>query len=129
MSVIENFSWPPFDDSLAVSSQSLVGKEAEFEVSWNLTRRLFSLSRRVSKPNDSPLTQSRPAQIEPSTIRSSRITWSAVIGPAAPRCRGPLAPPPSNEPPPAPPGSTALVSTMEPPDTRKEPDWIGRRGA
>ncbi len=73
MSSMENLLAPPLEESLTVICQSFVGKLAELLVSWNLIRRLFSFSRMVSKPNDSPLTQSKPTQSQPSTIRSSRI--------------------------------------------------------
>jgi len=57
--------------------QSLLGKEAELLVSWKKILRLFSFRTRVSKPKLWPLVQSKPTQALPSTIRSSRITWSA----------------------------------------------------
>src|SRR3990167_7805828 len=52
--------------------------------------RLFSLSRSVSKPKDSLLTQSKPAHRLPCTIRSSGTTWSLVVkgGPVAARAIG-----------------------------------------
>ena len=78
MSSIENLLAPPLAESLAVSCQSLVGKLPTL-VSSNLIRVLFSLSRMVSKPKLSLLTQSRPTQVLPWTIRSSAITWSSAV--------------------------------------------------
>jgi hypothetical protein len=72
----------------------LVGKLPTL-VSSNLIRVLFSFNRIVSKPKLSLLTQSRPTQRLPWTIRSSGITWSAAVVlrippvlPAAGRGRG-----------------------------------------
>ena len=76
MSSIENLLAPPLAESLAVSCQSWSGKPVPVLVSSNLMRVLFSLSRMVSKPKLSLLTQSRPTQALPWTIRSSGITWS-----------------------------------------------------
>ena len=73
MSSIENLLEPPDAESLAVNCQSLVGK-VPTEVSLNLMRVLFSLSLMVSKPKLSLLTQSKPTQSEPWTMRSSGIT-------------------------------------------------------
>ena len=84
MSSTENLLAPPFDESLKVICQSFDGKLADELVSWALIRRLFSLRRSVSKPKDSPLTQSKPMQAEPSTMRSSRITWSSAVRPGVP---------------------------------------------
>ena len=69
-----------------MSCQSLVGKPARSLVSSNLIRVLFSLSRMVSKPKLSLLTQSRPTQALPWTIRSSGITWSAAVTLTIERC-------------------------------------------
>ena len=75
---IENLLAPPLAESLAVSCQSWLGNEPT-EVSSNLMRVLFSFIRMVSKPKLSLLTQSRPMQALPWTIRSSAITWSAAV--------------------------------------------------
>jgi hypothetical protein len=64
--------------------QSLPGKLGIVLVSskCNRTTRCFNL--RVSSPNDSPLSQSSPAQTRPVTIRSSLMCWSlAMTGSAA----------------------------------------------
>ena len=76
MSSTENLLAPPLEESLKVSRQSLEGKLAVELVSTARMRRLFSLIRIVSKPKLSPFTQSNPIQALPSTIRSSRMTWS-----------------------------------------------------
>src|SRR5438270_10044161 len=62
MSSIENLFAPPLAESFAVSCQSLFGNPVDVLVSSNLMRVLFSLRRIVSKPKDSPLTQSKPTQ-------------------------------------------------------------------
>lgn len=77
ISSIENLFWPPLEVSFAAICQSFGGNDAEFAVSCNLIRRLFSSKRNGSKPKLSPLNQSNPSLILPSTIRSSRIIWSA----------------------------------------------------
>ena len=61
---------PPLAESFAVICQSLVGN-APTLVSSNLMRRLFSFRRMVSNPKLSLLTQSKPTQRLPWTMRSS----------------------------------------------------------
>src|SRR5438094_10372054 len=78
MSSIENLLAPPLAESFAVNCQSLAGKPAAVDVSSNLIRVLFSLSRIVSKPKLSLLTQSRPTQRLPWIITSSASTMSGV---------------------------------------------------
>src|SRR5258706_13116658 len=67
---------PPDALSFAVSCQSLAGNPGDVLVSSYLMRVLFSFMRIVSKPNDSPFTQSRPTHALPCTMRSSAITKS-----------------------------------------------------
>ena len=69
---------PPEAVSLTRIRQSLAGKVPVL-VSSKWMPRLFSLSRIVSKPKDSLLTQSKPAHRLPCTIRSSGTTWSFVV--------------------------------------------------
>src|SRR5438477_4672878 len=76
MSSIENLLAPPLAESFAVNCQSLAGKPADVDVSSNLIRVLFSLSRIVSKPKLSLLTQSSPMQALPCMITSSGVTTS-----------------------------------------------------
>ena len=83
MSSIENLLAPPLAESLAIRRQSLAGKPTCVEVSSKWIRRLFSFSRMVSKPKFSLLTQSRPTQALPWTIRSSGITWSTSWRPSS----------------------------------------------
>ena len=70
-SSIENLLEPPLAESLAIRRQSLAGKPADVLVSSKWMRVLFSLSRIVSNPKFSLLTQSSPTHAEPWTMKSS----------------------------------------------------------
>src|SRR5262245_4951249 len=126
MSSIENLLEPPDALSLAVSCQSLVGNVPTL-VSSNLIRRLFSFSRIVSKPKLSLLTQSKPKQPLPWTMRSSGMTWSTGVTDRS-SCsqsafrnglpwRRPLSLPLPT------PGSTRSDGTIDPPWIVNAPDW------
>src|SRR5436305_973659 len=115
MSSIENLLAPPLAESFAVSCQSWFGKPVPVLVSSNLMRVLFSFSRMVSKPKLSLLTQSRPMQALPCTIRSSAITWSSTGRPVGLPAPAPLTGGSGL-------GSTASGATSAPATTRKVPD-------
>jgi hypothetical protein len=97
----------------------LVGKVPTL-VSSNLIRVLFSFIRIVSKPKLSLLTQSKPKQPLPWTIRSSGMTWSAAVTlrtePADFADFGPW-------------GSLPSGITMDPASTTNPPETTGLSGS
>ncbi len=115
---------PPSAVKSSCGPKAFAGKPVPVLVSSNLIRVLFSLSRIVSKPKLSLLTQSRPTQALPWTIRSSGITWSSAMLGVRPLLRTAGA------------AAAALRSsvrsdgTMAPFATEKTPDWTrGDRGS
>lgn len=71
---------PPLTSSLKRSCQSTLGKPAAALVSSMRMRLLFCLPSKFSKPKISLLTQSKPTQAEPTTIRSSLMKKSSGWG-------------------------------------------------
>ena len=126
MSSIENLFAPPLAESFAVSCQSWFGKPVDVLVSSNLMRVLFSLSRIVSKPKISLLTQSRPTQRLPwmiSVVRGDdvecfdRWSWPRCVL-AVPRAIDAFFGRLSERT-----GSVASDETNEPFSNVKAPDW------
>jgi hypothetical protein len=76
MSTIEKRLGPPEAVVIGLEHPVVGGEGASRFVSWNSMRVLFSFSRMVENPNDSPSTQSRPTQRLPWMMLSSGVTTS-----------------------------------------------------